>query len=168
MIIRLSQKLGQKIKESPTRTLPLDANPLADWSAHVFTADRAQYVLLTNTAALYSALIHGAGITSDNRLFDRGREALRELMTYDGLEFLYMRLVAPTTETVRFSKSLNRSVTSSMNDLVRVAKLMLIQDKLSPYDVALRLNEMPMSAIRYANPREALKSLVAEPRERQQ
>jgi Domain of unknown function (DUF6933) len=41
MIIRLSQKLAKKIKVTPTRVLSPDANPFADWSAHLFTADRA-------------------------------------------------------------------------------------------------------------------------------
>ena len=162
MIIRLSQKLGKKIKESPVRTLPLDANPSADWSGHVFTADRAQYVLLTNTMSLYSMLIHGAGITTDSRLLDRGLDALRELMIDDGLEFIYRSFVVPSTGTVHFSKALNCSVTGSMNDLVRCAQHWLSEGELSPHDVARRLNEMPMSANGYANPREALKSLVAE------
>ncbi|QDT48902.1 hypothetical protein Pan258_29490 [Symmachiella dynata] len=42
MIIRLSQKLAKKIKADPLVTVPLDENPYADWSAHLFTADRTQ------------------------------------------------------------------------------------------------------------------------------
>ncbi|MEX2092752.1 MAG: hypothetical protein WD971_08755 [Pirellulales bacterium] len=162
MILRISQKLGQKIKESPARILPLDANPFADWSGHVFTADRAQYVLLTNTTALYSTLMHGAGITTDSRLLERGLDSLRDVLTDDGLEFLYLRLIAPSTATIQFSKVLNRSVTGSINDLVQCAKHLLANGELSPHQVARRLNEMPMSVIHYANPREALKSLELE------
>jgi hypothetical protein len=161
MIIRLSQKLAKKIKVMPTRVLPLDANPFADWSAHLFTAGRAQYILLTNTASLYSAVMHGAGNSTDSAFLSRGLSAIRELMIDDGLEFIYARLVAPTTATIHFSKALNRSVTGSMNDLIYHATMWLKEGDFAPCDVSFKLNEMPMSTIGYAKPPEAFKSLDA-------
>jgi len=166
MIFRLSQKLAKKIKTAPTRVLPPDGNPFADWSAHLFTADRAQYILLTNTASLYSTVMHGRGVSCDNELLKRGLSQIRALMIDDGLELIYTRLVGPSTGTIHFSKGLNRSVTGSMNDLVYHAKMWLIQGELSPHDVSFKLNEIPMSALAYANPREILKSLKPEPHDR--
>ena len=106
--------------------------------------------------------MHGRGISSDSRLLDRGLSALHEFMADDKLEFIYRRLTAPSTKMVSLSKALNRSVTGSMNDLISHAKLWLTEGDLSPFDAASKLNEMPMSTIRYANPREALKSLGAQ------
>jgi len=163
MIFRLSQKLAKKIKEAPTKSLPLDPNPFADWSAHLFTADRAQYVILTNTASLYSSVTFGRGITDYGTFLDRALECIRELMIDDGFEFIYRRSVAPASGTVRFSKALNRSVTGSMNDLVYHAKMWLTEGELSPFDTSYRLNEIPFSAHRYRNPREVFKSLDVEP-----
>ena len=58
MILRISAKLGKKIHLAPDRILPADLNPFADWSAHLFTADRTQYVLISNTISLErSALV---------------------------------------------------------------------------------------------------------------
>ncbi|HTU92349.1 MAG TPA: hypothetical protein VMF69_19865 [Gemmataceae bacterium] len=34
------------------KTQPLDENPFADWSAALFVAGRAQYILLSNTKRL--------------------------------------------------------------------------------------------------------------------
>lgn len=161
MVLRLSQKLSNKIGEAPIKVLPLNQNPLADWSGHLFAADRTQYVILTNTASLYSTVFYGRGVTDGSRLIERGLEALRDVMVDDGLGFLYLRLVAPSAGRVAFSKSLNRSVTGSMNDLIHCAKVWLTEAELSPYDASFKLNEMPMSATGYANPREALKSLSA-------
>lgn len=163
MILRLSQKLAKKIKTTPTRVLPLDGNPLADWSAHLFVADRAHYILLSNTASLYSAVIHGRGVTCENALLKRGLDQIRELMNDDGLGFFYRRFVAPATATVRFSKALDRSVIGSMNELVFHAKFWLTERDASPYDASFHLNEIPMSPHGYANPREALKSLELSP-----
>ncbi|BBO31098.1 DUF6933 domain-containing protein [Lacipirellula parvula] len=162
MVIRLSQKLSKRVGETPTNVLPLDQNLLADWSGHLFTADRTQYVILTNTASLYSAVFYGRGVTDGGRLIQRGLESVRGVMVDDGLGFLYLRLVALSAASVIFSKSLNRSVTGSMNDLINCAKVWLTEAELSPYDTSFKLNDMPMSAIKYANPREALKSLSAE------
>ena len=60
MIFRLSQKLATKLKVAPSE-MPLDANPFADWSAHLFTAERMQFVILTNTESLYSTVMSGRG-----------------------------------------------------------------------------------------------------------
>ncbi|WP_428308011.1 DUF6933 domain-containing protein [Lacipirellula sp.] len=162
MIIRLSQKLSKKVGEAPTGSLPLAPSPLADWSGHLFTADRTQYVIFTNTASLYSAIFLGRGVTDGARLIDRGFAAIRDVMVGDGLGWLYQRLVASSAASVRFSKSLNRSVTGSMNDLINCAKIGLVEEGLSPYDISFKLNDMPMSAIEYANPRESLVELAAD------
>ncbi|KKK63787.1 hypothetical protein LCGC14_2990780 [marine sediment metagenome] len=155
MIFRLSQKLAKKIKEDPSQSLPPDPNPFADWSAHLFTADRTQYIIVTNTPSLYSAVMYGRGISDDSQFIRRALDCLREFMVDDGLDFIYRRFVAPATGTVRFSKALNRSVTGSMNDLIQCGKLWLTESGLSPFDTSFKLNEMPMSFLKYGNPREA-------------
>ena len=162
MIFRLSQKLAKKVKTVPTQVRPPDENPYADWSAHLFTADRTQYVLLTNTASLYSTVMHGQGITGDNELLKQALSRIWEFMSDDGLEFAFQRFIAPTTGRIYFSKPLNRSVISSMNELARHAKLWLTERELSPHDTSFKLNEIPMKPLGYANPREAFKSLPPE------
>src|SRR6516165_6487661 len=121
MIFRLSHKLNAKIKAGVLRALPLDENPLADWSAHLFVAGRAQYLLVSNTRSLYAS--------------------------------------------VRFAKALDRSVTGSMNDLIKHATYWLAGGDESPFDVGFRLNEIPMSALAsggsaYGKPREVFRALA--------
>ena len=162
MIFRLSQKLSKKIKDIPAKTLPLDPNQFADWSAHLFTADRTQYVIVTNTAALYSVVMYGRGLTHDGQLIERAFSTIHEVMADDGLEFLYLKIIAPASAAVQFSKALNRSVTGSMNDLVYHAQMWLTEGDLSPHDISFRLNEIPMSALKYTHPRQAMKGLTVE------
>jgi hypothetical protein len=52
MIFRLSQKFAKKLKPPLPKPAPADPNPFADWSGHLFTADKTQYLILTNTQAL--------------------------------------------------------------------------------------------------------------------
>lgn len=162
MIFRLSHKLAKKIKTTPRRAFPLDSNAFVDWSAHLFTAERAQYIILTNTASLYSTVMYGRGISSTSHFLDQGLSCIREFMIDDSQEFIYRRFVAPSAKAADFSKALNRSTTGSMNDLVYHAQMWLTEGGLSPHDTSFKLNEIPMSAIDYANSREALKSLGLE------
>ena len=164
MILRLSQKLAKKLKEGTLPSLPLDENPYADWSAHVFTADRTQYIIVMNTKSLYSVVMLGKGITNDSQFIDRAVSTVREFMGDDGQEFVYRRFIAPASGAVQFGKALNRSVTGSMNDMIYHAQMWLTQGGLSPHDTAFKLNEMPMSALGkprgYQKPREAFKALA--------
>ena len=159
MILRVSGKLGKKIHVAPAEALEQDSNPFADWSAHLFTAERLQYVLVTNTAALYSALIVGKGITSGEVLIERTINLLRYTLVHDGLGVQFDSRVAPATGEVLFSKALNRSVIGSMNDLIYNAKWHMIERGMSPPYTSLLLNEIPMGQLNYANAREALLKL---------
>jgi hypothetical protein len=166
MIFRLSHKLNTKIKAGALLEQPLDDNPFADWSAHLFLADRTQYILLSNTKSLYSVVMYGKGITNDSRFLERALSNLREFLEGDGQAFLYQRFIAPASCSVRFARALNRAVTGSMNDLIAFATALLVEGELSPFDVGFRLNEVLLSTIaasqaeKYGKPREAFKTMA--------
>ncbi len=161
MIIRLSTKLSKKIKTSPSTSVDLSRNPFADWSAHLFTFDRTQYILACNTVSLYSVLCYGRGITDDNTFLMRMTSLIGEVLKDDGLEFFWERWILPETGTVTFSKALNRSVTGSMNDQVFLAKALLDDGEMSPYEASFKLNQNLLSYLDYKRPREAFQSMSA-------
>jgi hypothetical protein len=167
MILRLSQKLNKKIKAGKLTEMQLDENPYADWSCHLFTADHTQYIIMSNTASLYSCVMYGKGITDDSQFIERALCAIREFMEDDGQQFAYRKFIAPASGTVSFAKALNRSVTGSMNDHVQATKFYLA-DHMSPHEVGFRINETPLSALtnadgrKYAKPREVFKRLMGD------
>ena len=140
MILRLSEKLNAKVKAGSLRALPLDENPLADWSAHLFVAGRTQYILLSNTRSLYSVVMYGKGITDDGHFIERALSNIREFMDADGQAFVYHRFIAPASASVRFAKALDRSVTGSMNELTKHATSLLAEGEVAPFDVGFDLN----------------------------
>jgi hypothetical protein len=147
------------------RALPPHENPLADWSAHLFVAGRTHYLLLSNTRSLYSTVLYGKGVTTDSHFSGRSLGGLREFLEADGQAFAYRRHIAPAAASVRFAKALDRSVTGSMNDLLRHATYWLAGGDQSPFDVGFRLNDIPMSALAsggspYGKPREAFRALA--------
>ena len=101
MIFRLSQKLNTKIKAGPLRAVPLDENLFADWSAHLFVADRTQYIILSNTKSLYSTVMFGKGITDDGHFIERALGSIREFMEADGQGSAYHRFIVPATASGR-------------------------------------------------------------------
>ena len=167
MMFRLSQMLNAKIRAGTLATLPLDENPFADWSAHLFLADRAQYILLSNTRSLYSTVMYARGITDDGRLIELALSSLRDFMEDDGQAFVYHHFIAPASATVHFAKALDRTVTGCMNELIVQATALLVGDELSPFDVGFRLNEVLLSALaaskadKYGTPRGAFKSMAS-------
>jgi hypothetical protein len=167
MNFRLSQKLATKIKAGTMTAAPLHQNPLADWSAHLFVADRTQYILLTNTKSLYSTVCYGKGITSDGMFIQRALESIREFMNDDGFAAAYQQLIVPECGAVRFAKALNRQVIGSMNDMIGHATMWMIKRELSPHDVGFKLNGIPFSCLTgpegrgYANPGEVFRSLIS-------
>ena len=166
MILRLSQKLAKKIKAGTLEAMPLDENPYADWSCHLFTADRKQYIILCNTKSLYSCMMLGKGITGSSVFIERAMSCIREFMEKDGQAFVFQKFIAPASETVQLSKALNRSVTGSLNEFVYHAKMWLTEGGLSPFEAGLKLNDSLFSILateksrNYGQPNEAFKLLA--------
>ena len=170
MIFRLSQRLNNKIKAGPLSAAPMQINPYADWSARIFTANRTQYILLSNTPSLYSVVMLGREITNGRLFVSRALKSIHEFLSADGMSLIYENFLAPAATSVRCCKPLNRSVTGCMNELEFMAKYCLESGECSPVSMALRLNGLPLSALRtpasgnYATPSEAFRRLAIQPR----
>jgi len=159
MILRITAKLGKKVGIDPATRLDSDQNPFADWTADLFRAGRVQYILVTNTASLYSALMYGKGVVDDMELSMRIVPRIIEHLRLDGFGLIAERLFAPNAGVIRFSKTLDRHVTGSMNDLIYQAKFYLSSQYLSIHDVSIRLNGTPLSHIGYDSPKKAFEKL---------
>ena len=166
MIFRLSQKLNAKIKIGYLQTLPLNDNPFADWTAHLFEVDRTQYILLSNTKSLYSTVIVGKGVTNENLFVQQALTGIQDSLKADHLKSVFARLIAPDTGAVRFARAFNRSVTGSMKELTFHATWKLRQTGPSLQEVSLSLNQELLSAIGsdesygYGEPRKVFRAMV--------
>jgi hypothetical protein len=149
MIFRLSQKLNTKIKAGTLPALPLGENPFADWSAGLFLVGRTQYILLSNTQSLYSTVLPGKGVTDESTFIERALSGFREFMEADGQQGVYERFIVPVSGSVQFAKALNRSVTGSMNDMIKHAAYWLTAGEVPPIEIGSRLKGIPMSALKH-------------------
>lgn len=165
MIFRLSHRLAKKVKVDALDEISLDDNPCADWSCRLFISNRKQYILISNTASLYSCVVCDKGLTNPDLFVRKTLDAISEFMRADELQATFQRFVAPLSSGVSFAKSLNRSVTGSMSEHIHGSKLYL-SDGLAPHEINFRLNNTPLSALRSVNgrrygvPREVFVSLI--------
>ena len=159
MIFRLTQKLAEKVGLHHLPALPPVQNPFIDWTAHLFRVERVQYIIVTNTAALYSVVMFGSGITDDNEFIQRTLSFMSELMAKDYCEFFYQRLIAPHTAEISFSKATDQRVLGSMNNLIVRADHYITERQMSPFDVSIEINELPVSYLRYRHPKNVFRQL---------
>ncbi|ABA88720.1 hypothetical protein Pcar_1474 [Syntrophotalea carbinolica DSM 2380] len=158
MIIRLTQKLAKKIKVFPTDAAPRTENPFSDWTANLFSAGRAQYIILTHSTSLYSVVFPGRGINDPDRFIEHALSAMGEQMADARYGGVFEKHIAPLAGNIRFSKTGDRCVLGSMNELVQQAKCRLADQSLA---FAVKgLNETPMGALEYLYPRDVLEKLA--------
>lgn len=166
MIFRLSHKLNQKIKTGTLATHSLNQNPFTDWSCRLFTADRRQYILLSNTKSLYSCLMIGKGITNERQFAEGALKCIRDFTADDAHQQTFDQFIAPEMESIQFARNLNHSVTSSMNLLVECAQFLLMERQLAPHEAGFELNNELLSAIvekksdGYCTPNSAFQRMV--------
>ncbi|PKN69046.1 MAG: hypothetical protein CVU54_12100 [Deltaproteobacteria bacterium HGW-Deltaproteobacteria-12] len=155
MIFRLTIKLSKKIEIAPLPVIQFDENrnPILEWNAHLFTAQRTQYIILTNTASLYSILMYGRGITNDKSFVREALSCMHEFMIIDGNKEIFENVIEPESQMIYFSKIIDRRVSGSMNDFIFQAKLYLSEGHKQPFDVSFMLNESPMSYLNYSKPK---------------
>jgi len=159
-ILRVSAKLGKKIHLDYEQALPPSPNPFLDWSADLFTADRVQHILVTNSASLYSVVIYGKGVTGETRLFGDTLAAMRHIMNADGFANVFEDVIAPHSYPSALAKRENRSVIGSMNDFIFQSRFLLARHEMSPDDLSAFFNRTPMSYIDYRHPREEFRRMV--------
>ena len=161
MIFRLTLKLAKKIGIAPLPAIPYDSNrnSVLDWNAHLFTVQRIQYIILTNTESLYSMVLLGRGITNDKNFIQETLSCMEEFMIIDRNKVIYDNFIEPESKIMYFSKIIGRRVLGSMNDLIFQAKVYLNEGQKSPFDVSFMLNKTPMSYLNYSNPKVEFRKL---------
>ncbi len=164
MIIRLSQKLCTKVKAGKLFELPLNEDPILDWSTQSFAVGRTQFILISNAKSLYSCVIPSKGVTSTKHLVSQFNQSVPHQLNKDGLGKAVSKLMAINLEEVQFAKSLNRSVIGSMNELIVMATTVMSIRELTLPELNDDLNDTLLTILGtkkgdYGRPKEAMAML---------
>ena len=152
MILHLTDSLAKKLGETYLPACRVGRDKFADWSACLFTADRTQYILFSNTATLYSMVSYGRGVTDGNRLIHDLIDTMRDVTKHDGLEAVYDARIVPGLNTFSFTRALEGAVAGALSELISVAKLHLAGGEISPYDVSFVLNDVSFPYLKGQSP----------------
>ena len=160
MVLRVTKKLAQKLKINSLQDFEEKVSAFEEWYGHLFTADRNQYVLLTNAYSLYSVIIPGKGISNLDALIEMAGYWLTEVMKEEGCGELAGRFIPKSAEESEAYKTKDRGVLGSMNDMIFHAKFYLSEYHLPLVETAKRLNEIPYSFLKYKNPLDVVKKMA--------
>jgi hypothetical protein len=161
MIIHFTQALSKKLHEPELPANDSPTLPEQRWYAHLFRADRAQYIITVNTQTLFAVIFHGAGITDESDYLKLFLPSLREQLEGAGLaERFYLRAKAMQAQDISAAKATDPAVITALNNIVKQCKRSLERDDRGPYELADKLNKMPHKTLDFRTPLEALDALL--------
>jgi hypothetical protein len=134
--------------------------PLLDWNAHLFTVQRTQYILATNTASLYSLVMPGQGITNARQFIQSFSAGLHDFLAGQGHPPEAAMVLPSPDLDASFAKINDRRILGSMNDLIFQSKFRLAEGQQTLFTVSYYLNETPLSYLKYRSPKTAFQELL--------
>ena len=158
---KLLKEVGQEYKGAIIPTVPL-----GDWHANLLLLDRRKCVLFTNDLTRYSFLVAGLKKPDFKMLDEIFRQNLFKCLLRDGFSQEAIEKVLDEIREVVFTRTSDRSVLGTMNDMAQILKW-TIQDEGGLKYVDLgelmdKLNRMPLKPLGYRfsfeRMRKALKS----------
>jgi hypothetical protein len=159
MIIRLSQKMADKIHLTGLQPLPAQRDLLADWYGHLFVFDRSQYVIVINSATIFTVAFPGKGINTLDKFMKQFDAALEKICGDIMATRLYRKIVASAESSTQTAEAVDKHVTGCMNEQILMAAAILQQGNVNCLNLAKRLNENLQPHLHYLRPREAFLGL---------
>lgn len=147
LTIRPTKMLARRMGMRAPEVAPPVANRVADWCAHEFRCQRYRYLIFCNTASLYPVVTHAREVRDDDALIERLVAALRVTFVGGALEFQFERWIAPELSAVQWAPIPDRSILSSINELIFLAKYELENRDASPASLSRWLAQVPMTAL---------------------
>lgn len=158
--IHCTQKL---LAEIPARLIDPSASG-ESWHANLLRIDRRKCVLFTHDATLYSVFTPGLKKAEFERLGEVFGQRLFKALLWNEFTQTQIERMLEACRVIRFSRSSNRSVLGTMNDIRFHIKLHVENDGgLASVDLVQlhhRLNRIPFSALGYGYPVERLQEYL--------
>jgi hypothetical protein len=145
-VIRCSQKLLKRLRLSPAPPEPEPQdNPLGEWCADIDFIDRQPFVLLMN-AATGTVLVVPTCAADLKQLHNMAAQQLRFLFAACGIDGALAQAELDAWRLPpAFARNGNRSLVSSMNQRKYEAWSQFAHNRLTAFEVALRMLETPFS-----------------------
>jgi hypothetical protein len=160
MNLKCTKKLLDKLKiKNRSNTEEQTDEAIENWHSNIFDYGKIYGVLITNDKTLFSFYLFGYR-TSDFKYFTEIiREDIFKIMVNSGFEQKQFEPVLESMENITFSKSDNRGILASMNQMLPYIHHSLEQQR-DLVDINIGLNDMLNSKLDGKTPREEFESLL--------
>lgn len=162
LLIHCTQKL---LAEIPDRLIDPSASG-ESWHANLLRIDRRKCVLFTHDATLYSVFVPGLKKPEFEHLDEVFGQRLFKALLWGGFPQTQIEQMLEACRVIRCTRSSNRSVLGSMNDIRFHIEVNVEHDggliNVDLADLHHRLNRIPMGAIGYGYPVERLREYLAQ------
>ena len=160
--IQCTQKLLKEVGPEHTEAF-IPTVPLGCWHANLLLLDRRKCVLFTNDQTRYSFLVTGLKKPDFKHLDEVFRQGLFRCLRLDGFEQKATERVLEEVAEICFTKTSNRSVLGTMNDMTNMIKWAVHDEggllNLDIDEENKRLNEIPLGPLDYSSGGKALKEV---------
>lgn len=161
VLIRCTQKLLAEVPDKLVEPTAVGEG----WHANLLRIERRKCVLFTHDATLYSVFVPGLKKPEFERLDEVFGQRLFKTLLWDEFSQDWIERVLEACRTIRFTRSNNRSVLGSMNEM-RFHIEVDVEDaggleRVDLVDLHQRLNRTPWSATGYRYPVEGLGAYLA-------
>ena len=160
--IHCTQKL---LAEIPDRLIDSAASG-ESWHANLLRIDRRKCVLFTHDKTLYSVFVPGLKKTELDQLDEVLGQRLFKALMWDEFPQMQIEQMLEACRVIRFTRSNNRSVLGSMNDIRSHVGLRVEQsgglEHVDLVELHHQLNRILFSAIGYRYPVERLREYLGQ------
>ena len=164
-ILRCTKKLLKELKVKPAE-VDDEFDPLGSWHANLLWTDHRKCVLFTHDATLFSFFVVGLKKPDFQHIREIFGQSMFKNLLREGFAQNQIEMMLDAHREIAISKSNNRSVLSSMNELAFLARCEIeSQGGLMNTDIDLLnhyLNRIPMGATNMGYGIEELKKLLSE------
>lgn len=161
-LIHCTQKL---LAEIPDRLIDPSVSG-ESWHANLLRIDRRKCVLFTHDKTLYSVFVPGLKKAEFEQLDEVFGQRLFKALMWDEFPQMQIEQMLEACRVIRFTRSNNRSVLGSMNDLRFHVGLRVEQGgglaSVDLVELHHKLNRIPFAAIGYRYPVERLREYLGQ------
>jgi hypothetical protein len=137
----------------------------AGWHANLLRLERRKCVLFTHDETLYPVFVPGLRKPEFEKMHEVFGQSLFKTLVWDAFSRMQIERMLEACREIRFTRSSNRSVLRSMNDIrFQIGAHLEHEGGLTNLDLARlhdELNRTPFSAIGYGYPVERLQEYLA-------
>lgn len=159
MNLQLTKNLSDRLRRTLIDIESLPHSDIDDFHCNLLKFGRYNCVLITNNKTLYSFFLFGFKADDFKHFEELVRERVFKLLVESGLAQSQFEKILESMETFNYSKTSNRSVIASMNDMKKQIGSYLERDD-DIYQINKKLNRTPYKAIGYKYPVELFNEML--------